>query len=282
MKYIISILILLISTPSFSDDKFSEFISNLIPGEGVTESSIELDGHDLSKDPEINILAVRDIDYSEFSNLFTQFGITSQTIGNYGREILNLGFGLRNLNQEKSLMYGLNVFLDNDFEAQHNRASIGFELKGSMLDFTANRYQALNGHQEYNGVQEQVLSGHTFNLASQIPYSPWAKINWQNYTWDNEKSAENTEGNTLAIETYVTPSLQLIAKKDFSDNTGVDDEKSYTLVYVYPPIEANSMLDGFSGLAFEKENMENKLREKVRRENNLTVEIQGAVVVTSK
>lgn len=115
MKYIISILILLISTSSFSDDKFSEFISNLIPGEGVTESSIELDGHDLSKDPEINILAVRDIDYSEFSNLFTQFGITSQTIGNYGREILNLGFGLRNLNQDKSLMYGVNAFWDNDF-----------------------------------------------------------------------------------------------------------------------------------------------------------------------
>ena len=272
----------LLTTAAISNDKISNFVSNLIPGEGVTESSIKLNDDNPSKDPQINILAVRDINYSEFSNLFTQFGVTSQKINNYGREILNLGFGLRNLNQEKSLMYGLNVFWDNDFEAQHNRASIGFELKGSMLDFTANRYQALNGHQEYNGVQEQVLSGHTFNLASQIPYSPWAKINWQNYTWDNEKSAENTEGNTLAIETYVTPSLQLIAKKDFSDNTGVDDEKSYTLVYVYPPIEANSMLDGFSGLAFEKENMENKLREKVRRENNLTVEIQGAVVVTSK
>jgi len=281
MKHLILIMTLL-TTAAISNDKISNFVSNLIPGEGVTESSIKLNDDNPSKDPQINILAVRDINYSEFSNLFTQFGVTSQKINNYGREILNLGFGLRNLNQEKSLMYGLNVFWDNDFEAQHNRASIGFELKGSMLDFTANRYQALNGHQEYNGVQEQVLSGHTFNLASQIPYSPWAKINWQNYTWDNEKSAENTEGNTLAIETYVTPSLQLIAKKDFSDNTGVDDEKSYTLVYVYPPIEANSMLDGFSGLAFEKENMENKLREKVRRENNLTVEIQGAVVVTSK
>jgi hypothetical protein len=272
----------LLTTAAISNDKISNFVSNLIPGEGVTESSIKLNDDNPSKDPQINILAVRDINYSEFSNLFTQFGATSQTIGNYGREIFNLGFGLRNLNQDKSLMYGVNAFWDNDFEAQHNRASIGFELKGSMLDFTANRYQALSGHQEYKGVKEQVLSGHTINLASQIPYSPWAKINWQNYTWDNEKSAENTEGNTFAIETYVTHSLQLIAKKDFSVNTGVDDEKSYTLVYVYPPIEANSMLDGFSGLAFEKENMENKLREKVRRENNLTVEIQGAVVVTSK
>tara|TARA_A100000164_G_scaffold197281_1_gene174916 strand:+ start:467 stop:1315 length:849 start_codon:yes stop_codon:yes gene_type:complete len=282
MRYIALILTFLITTSSFSEDKLSEFVSNLIPGEGITESSIKLDGDDLSEDPQINILAVRDINYTEFSNLFTQFGATSQKINNFSREILNLGFGLRNLNQDKSLMYGFNVFWDNDFEAQHNRASIGLELKGSMIDLTANSYHALNNQQEVNGVKEQVLSGYTFNLASQIPYSPWAKINWQNYTWDNEKSAENTEGNTLAIETYVTPSFQLIAKKDFSDNTGVDDTKSYRFVYVYPPIEVNSMLDGFSDSAFEKENMEKKLREKVRRENNLTVEIQGAVVVTSK
>jgi hypothetical protein len=37
-----------------------------------------------------------------------------------------------------------------------------------------------------------------------------------------------------------------------------------------------------SDLAFEKANVEEKLKEKVRRSNNLTVEIQGAVIVTSK
>ena len=42
------------------------------------------------------------------------------------------------------------------------------------------------------------------------------------------------------------------------------------------------MQDGLSDVAFEKENMETKLKEKVRRENNLTVEIQGSVIVTSK
>jgi len=35
-------------------------------------------------------------------------------------------------------------------------------------------------------------------------------------------------------------------------------------------------------LAFVKENMEDKLKEKVRRNNNLVVEIQGAVIITSK
>ena len=35
-------------------------------------------------------------------------------------------------------------------------------------------------------------------------------------------------------------------------------------------------------MAFVKENMEDKLKEKVRRNNNLVVEIQGAVIITSK
>ena len=42
------------------------------------------------------------------------------------------------------------------------------------------------------------------------------------------------------------------------------------------------MQDGLSNIAFEKQNMETKLKEKVRRDNNMVVEIQGAVIVTSK
>jgi hypothetical protein len=42
-------------------------------------------------------------------------------------------------------------------------------------------------------------------------------------------------------------------------------------------------MNGFtSNVAFEKKNMKEALKEKVRRSNNLTVEIQGAVVVTRK
>ena len=76
--------------------------------------------------------------------------------------------------------------------------------------------------------------------------------------------------------------MQLVLKNDFSDNTGVDDEFTYKLAYFYPPRQTTSMQDGLSDVAFEKENMETKLKEKVRRENNLTVEIQGSVIVTSK
>ena len=61
-------------------------------------------------------------------------------------------------------------------------------------------------------------------------------------------------------------------------------EPYYKLTFVHPPRDTKYTLkDGFiSNLAFEKENVETKLKEKVRRSNNLTVEIQGAVIVTSK
>ena len=82
----------------------------------------------------------------------------------------------------------------------------------------------------------------------------------------------------------ITPSVQFDSSGDFSDNAGVDDEYTYKLTFVHPPrVTKYTLKDGFiSNLAFEKENVETKLKEKVRRSNNLTVEIQGAVIVTSK
>ena len=276
---LLSVIFLLTALPSNASENVSSFFSNLIPGEGLTEASIEINEDD---NPDLEILAVRDIDSSENSNLFTQFSLHSQEINNHDRYIGNLGLGYRKLSDDKSSMYGFNIFFDNDIEANHQRGSIGFELKGAYLDLVANSYHKLTNQEVYKGTREQVLSGYTIDLASQIPYSPWAKINWQNYNWENEKSTEDTEGNTLALEAYLTRSLQLVLKNDFSDNTGVDDEFTYKLAYFYPPRQTTSMQDGLSDVAFEKENMETKLKEKVRRENNLTVEIQGSVIVTSK
>jgi len=42
------------------------------------------------------------------------------------------------------------------------------------------------------------------------------------------------------------------------------------------------MTDGLSNDMFEKGNMEQKLKEKVRRRNKLVMEIQGSVVLTRK
>ena len=102
MKKIISLFVFFIlSTPSIADTadkvldavsgKTSEFFYNLIPGEGHTEASIQINEEG---DPDFEILAVRDISADEKSNLFTQFSFHTQEINNEGRYITNLGIGI--------------------------------------------------------------------------------------------------------------------------------------------------------------------------------------------
>ena len=275
------IILILFFTSSISNAAYvSNFFSNLIPGEGLTEASIQINDDD---NPDIEILALRDIEASNNSNLFTQFSIHTQETNGNDRLIGNIGIGYRKLSDDKTNMVGINMFFDNDFNAGHQRGSIGLELKGANLDLTANSYHKISNMETYKSTEEQVLSGYTINLASQIPYAPWAKINLQNYSWENEKASSDTEGNSIALEAFLTPSVQIEFKNDMSDNSGVDDEFTSKLTYTYPPREdGKSMQDGFSNVAFEKENVQNKLKDKVNRNNNLTVEVQGSIIVTSK
>ncbi|MDC3073840.1 inverse autotransporter beta domain-containing protein [Candidatus Pelagibacter sp.] len=275
------IILILFFTSSISNAAdVSNFFSNLIPGEGLTEASIQINEDD---NPDIEILALRDIEASNNSNLFTQFSIHTQETNGNDRLIGNIGIGYRKLSDDKTNMVGINMFFDNDFNAGHQRGSIGLELKGANLDLTANSYHKISNMETYKSTEEQVLSGYTINLASQIPYAPWAKINLQNYSWENEKASSDTEGNSIALEAFLTPSVQIEFKNDMSDNSGVDEEFTSKLTYTYPPREdGKSMQDGFSNVAFEKENVQNKLKDKVNRNNNLTVEVQGSIIVTSK
>ena len=272
-------LVLLISNKAFSEN-ISEIFSNLIPGEGITEASIQINEDD---NPDLEILAVRDISSEEFSNLFSQISLHTQEINTSDRLITNFGIGYRKLNDDKSNMFGINSFIDYDLEG-HTRGSIGLELKGATLDLTANSYHKLTNMEIVDGTEEQVLSGYEINLTSQVPYMPWSTLNWQNYGWENEKASKDTEGNKLSWEMLLSPTVQFDVTGDFSDNSAIDDEYSYKLSFIYPPREHKKTLqDGFlASTAFEKGNVEKKLKEKVRRSNNLTVEVQGSIIITSK
>ena len=272
-------LLVIVSNKAFSEN-ISEIFSNLIPGEGITEASIQINEDD---NPDLEVLAVRDISSEEFSNLFSQISLHTQEINSSDRLITNLGIGYRQLNDDKSSMFGINSFIDYDLEG-HTRGSVGFELKGATLDLTANSYHKLTNMEVVDGTEEQVLSGYEINLSSQIPYMPWATLNWQNYGWENEKASADTEGNKLSFEALLSPTIQFDATGDYSDTSGVDDEYTYKLSFIYPPREHKKTLqDGFlASTAFEKGNVEKKLKEKVRRSNNLTVEVQGSIIITSK
>jgi hypothetical protein len=82
----------------------------------------------------------------------------------------------------------------------------------------------------------------------------------------------------------LSPTVTVEGSFDESGNTGVDDESSLSVSYVYPPKEDLPTLDDglIASNAFEKRDMSKELTKKVRRTNKIVVETQGSIIVTSK
>jgi len=278
------------SVVSFLDQQFPNFVSGLIPGEGLTEVDISLRDSNFARGArdgesvfQYSILGVRNIVSKENSNLFTQFSVHNQDINKKQRIIGNLGFGYRFLNPDQSMMFGTNTFYDQDLSEGHKRLGAGLEAKAAMLDFNYNLYQKATNKKIVSGTAEQILSGQEYNISSQIPYMPWATFNYQGYRFENEKSNQDNKGNIHSLEMALSPSLQFTAAQDVSSVDGQDDVNNYKLTFIHPPRNNQaSLLDGaIAQEAFAKKDMQAALKDKVRRNNNLAVEIQGAIIFTS-
>ena len=258
-------------------DKVSSFVENTLGGD--TEFSLEFPEND---EVELELLKFKELDSSENQNSFSQFSLHTQEVNDDTRFILNLGYGQRYISSDKSMITGMNAFIDYDTEG-HARTSLGVEAKAPILELTGNYYLGLSGVETIDGTKEKVLDGYELNLSSQLPFMPWTRINIQNYDFEKDKASENTGGNLVSLEMNLSPSIQFEASRNFIDTNGVDDENSFKIMYYNPPRNKTSLQDGFlSASAFEKGDVEAKMKDKVRRRNAMTIEVQGAVVLTKQ
>ena len=258
-------------------DKVSSFVENTLGGD--TEFSLEFPEND---EVELELLKFKELDSSENQNSFSQFSLHTQEVNDDTRFILNLGYGQRYISSDKSMITGMNAFIDYDTEG-HARTSLGVEAKAPILELTGNYYLGLSGAETIDGTKEKVLDGYELNLSSQLPFMPWTRINVQNYDFEKDKASENTGGNLVSLEMNLSPSIQFEASRNFIDTNGVEDENSFKIMYYNPPRNKTSLQDGFlSASAFEKGDVEAKMKDKVRRRNAMTIEVQGAVVLTKQ
>ena len=110
-----------------------------------------------------------------------------------------------------------------------------------------------------------------------------SRIKLETTKWEAKKGSSDQKGNIYSLELDVTNSVEIVASLDKSSLKGVDDETSVNINYVYPPKDKTMVMsDGLSNDMFEKRNMEQKLKEKVRRRNKMAMEIQGSIILTSK
>ena len=256
-------------------DKVSSFVENTLGGD--TEFSLEFPEND---EVELELLKFKELDSSENQNSFSQLSLHTQEVNDDTRFILNLGYGQRYISSDKSMITGINAFVDYDTEG-HARTSLGVEAKAPILELTGNYYLGLSGAETIDGTKEKVLDGYELNLSSQLPFMPWTRINIQNYDFEKDKASDNTGGNLVSLEMNLSPSIQFEASRNFIDTNGVEDENSFKIMYYNPPRNKTSLQDGFlSASAFEKGDVEAKMKDKVRRRNAMTIEVQGAVVLT--
>ena len=258
---------------SKASEKISEYTIGLIPGEGHTEASIDL--REDSK-PDYSILAVRELLKLDNGNIFTQFSLFNTEQANEEKIIGNFGLGTRKLFDDNTMLAGFNAFIDNDFSETNRRASIGFELRNSVLDFNSNIYEGLQDSDD-----ERVLNGWDYRLASQVPYLHWSKIFINHYEWDGVLR-DDIKGTKMGSEMILTKSLNLEVAYDDKDKKGLEDEWYAKIQLVHPPRNNGpTAMDGISDLAWkENKDMSGELLSKVQRNNKIMIEFKGSSTIS--
>jgi hypothetical protein len=251
-----------------ASEKISEYISNLIPGEGDTEVSIDIREN---YKPDYSILAVRELSKIDSGNIFTQFSLFNTDKNNEERIIGNFGLGSRKLLNNNTLLAGVNAFVDNDFNETTRRASLGFELRNAVLDFHSNIYEGIEDSDD-----ERVMDGWDYTLASQIPYVHWSKVFVNHYEWDGILR-DNIKGTKLGSEMLLTPHINLEVAYDDKDRSGLEDEWYAKIQLVHPPRNNGpTALDGISDKAWNKnKDMSDEMLSKVKRNNKIMIEFKG-------
>ena len=250
----------------------SDFLQNLIPGEGTTEVSIDLREN---YSPDFSILGVREIEKNSKDNTFVQFSLSNTEKLEEERYVGNLGMGKRFLSEDNHTLTGFNVFLDYDHYG-NTRGSIGAEVKNAVMGLTSNYYKKIDN----GSVDEKVLDGYDIELSSQIPYLHWADVFYNSYKWKGVER-DDVEGSKIGTEMLLTPNLALEAAYDDKDKKGLEDEYYAKIVFVHPPREGATAQDGVSPAMWKQEkDMSDEMVTKVKRNNKIMVEFKGSATIS--
>ena len=251
--------------------KVNDYFSNLVPGKGSTEVSIDLRENN---SPDFSILAVRELEKSTSGNFFTQFSLFSTEQNNDERIVGNLGFGKRNLSKDKFTLTGTNLFFDYDSHG-NMRTSLGLEARNAVLEFYGNYYKGLD-----EGDDEKVLDGYDLRFESQVPYLHWADIFYNTYKWKGVER-QDIEGAKMGSEIQLTSNVNLEIAYDDKKKKGIEDEWYARIMFIHPPKEGPSAKDGIAKTAWKEEkDMTGELLTKVKRNNKIMIEFKGSATIS--
>ena len=237
------------SIESFLDDNFEDTDFSIKSTDGIK--------------PQIGILTFKPLNDTEDGLTFFQGSLFTH---DGDRETLNLGFGKRMLSNDESFLFGLNAFYDHELDYDHQRASIGGEIKSSILELSTNHYFGISGEQTgKNNIKEEVADGYDLEIGAHVPYVPTAKMYAKIFEYDIPGGSD-FEGIEYSSNIGIPNSGMNfeVGYKDYGNNS-YDDQWFFNLTFSLSKMNPN--ISFVSEKAFERVSMKDKKYEKVRREN---------------
>ena len=146
-------------------------------------------------------------------------------------DTINLGLGQRWILNDGKVIAGLNLFYDNEWDAGHERMSVGVEILTSVGDFRVNSYTALSDTETVNGVEETALDGMDMELAVPLPYLPNTRVHAKSFKWDGENGANDLEGDTISLRSALPMGFELEAGSTSYDNNAANDADFVSLSF---------------------------------------------------
>ena len=213
--------------------------------------------------PQIGILTFKPLNETDEGLTFFQGSFFTH---DGDRETLNLGLGKRMFNEDDSAMFGLNVFYDHELDYNHQRISIGGEIKSSILELSTNHYFGTSGEQTgKNNIKEEVADGYDLEFGAHVPYIPTAKMYAKIFEYDIPGGSDY-EGVEYSSNIGI-PNSGMNFEVGFKDygNNGYEDQWFFNLTFSLNKMNPNKNF--VSDKAFERVSMKDKKYEKVRREN---------------
>ena len=265
-RYLIILFYIFIFTSSNADtvhikDKFFNSIESLLD-DNFENTDFSIKSKEGNK-PEIGIRTFKPLIDNDDGLTFFQGSFFTH---DGDRETLNLGYGKRFFNSDKSFLYGLNLFYDHELDYDHQRGSIGGEIKSSILELNTNHYFAISDERTgKNSIKEEVADGYDLELGAHVPYIPSAKIFAKIFEYEIPGGSD-FEGIEYTSSVDI-PNSGLNFEVGFKDfgNASYDDQWFLNLTFNFGKINNNTNF--ISEEAFERVSMEDKKYDKVRREN---------------
>ena len=253
----------------------SNTFGNLTSFDGIKKADLEIETKDTDFQSDFRASVISSLSENDKTYWLNQTNLSDHN----DRQTFNIGFIYRNLSSDNKWVSGVNFFYDHEFPKNHQRASVGLEIKSSPFEINSNYYQRLSGDKTVGDATERAMDGLDAELGLQVPYMPSSKLFFQGYEWDGV-DYDVKGGRKISLRVRPTAALEIeIGAENNDRQSEYKGTAKITFTKTLGDVPERNSGIYISDQMFEYQDMSGEVYEKVRRQNRIVKTVSGTVTV---